>query len=99
MAATPETTSRHELEIGLLRAAIVAAIALAVILVAAIAFGWTLPAPAPFDLTPNPGVDLPVQSLAGNEGAMPRTGKRAEVAPAVGLEPTTWRLTAARSTN
>jgi hypothetical protein len=59
MASTRETTSRHELEIGLLRAAIVAALVVAIILVGVIAFGWTLPAAPSFDLTTNPGADLP----------------------------------------
>jgi hypothetical protein len=59
MASTRESTSRHDLEIGLLRAAIIGALIVGVILVGVIAFGWTLPAAPSFDITPNPGADLP----------------------------------------
>ena len=53
------STSPHELQIGLLRAVIIAAIVAAIMIVAAIALGWTLPAAPSFDLTTNLGIDLP----------------------------------------
>jgi hypothetical protein len=59
MVSTPVTRSGHELEIGLLRFVIVAVIALAIVLIGTVAFGWTLPAAPSFDLTNNPGADLP----------------------------------------
>ena len=59
MAPTRGTTSLHELQIGLIRAAIVVTVIVAVILAGAAAFGWTLPAAPSFDLTLNPGIDLP----------------------------------------
>ena len=59
MVPTPVSRSRHELEIGLIRAAIVAAVVLAIILVGVLALSWTLPAAPSFELSTNPGVDLP----------------------------------------
>jgi hypothetical protein len=59
MVPTPVSRSRHELEVGLIRAAVVAAVILAVILAGVVVFGWTLPAAPSFDLATNPGVDLP----------------------------------------
>ncbi len=51
--------TRHAYVIGIVRIAVVALVVLAAVVVASIAFGWNLASGPSFELTTNPGVDLP----------------------------------------
>ena len=59
MAPLLDPMSRHAYLIGISRVAVVALVVLAAVMLASLAFGWTLAAGPSFDITTNPGVDLP----------------------------------------
>jgi hypothetical protein len=59
MAPVLDSMTRHAYEVRLLGIALLALAVVAVVLVASIAFDWTLASGPSFDLTTNPGADLP----------------------------------------
>lgn len=59
MAPAFDRTPRRQLEMQLLRVLLIGLIAVAIVLAASAAFGWTLSAGPSFDLTTNPGAELP----------------------------------------
>ena len=59
MAPLLETLSGHTPAAGLMRLTLVTLVVVAVVIAAAVAFGWTLPAGPSFELTPDPAGDLP----------------------------------------
>ena len=59
MAPLLDTTTRHAYELRLLAIAIVALAVFAVAVLASVAFDWTLASGPSFELTTDPGVNLP----------------------------------------